>query len=197
MTQVITFDELNGDKNITNLNPSGGINTNVPLDLCELVPVGTCTNLQFYYGFNLNVGETPTCRNDFSNTQIVIPPTLFNVPNGKTFSASYVIQPQKHISINKNDLGFERILFLLVQAKCGDFYIGINSEPLFRSKVYVLDSTDLYHCCDDKRSISYQSINTLTVNTLTLQNYYPPTGINLIDGSRIIDIRLQVVLIGY
>lgn len=199
MTQIITFEELGGtNKDLVAMNtPSGGINTNVPLEPCDLIPISACTNLQFYYGFNLNVGETPNCRNDFSNNQVVIPPVLFNVPDGKTFSASYVIQPQKQITLNKTDMGFDRILFLLIQAKCGDFYIGINSDPLFRSRVYMIDSTDLYSCCDSKRSISYQSINTLSIDTLTLQNYYPSTGITLIDGSRIKDIRLQVILIGY
>lgn len=199
MTQVITFEEVSGGGNnsITTQDTSNGINTNVPLQYCDLVPVGTCTNLQFYYGLSLNVGETPNCRNDFSNTQVVIPPTLFNIPDGKTFNASYVISPEKQITLNISDLGFERVMFLLIQAKCGDFYIGVNSEPSFRSKIYMLDATDLYQCCDENKTVSYQSKQTLTTSSIIIKNYYPPTGMYLIDGSRLRDIRVQVILIGY
>lgn len=198
MIQTITFEEVSGNRNsITPQDSGNGINTNVPLQPCDLIPIGICTNLQFYYGFSLNIGETPNCRNDFSNTQVVIPPTLFNIPDGKTFSASYVISPEKQITLNITDLGFERVVFLLVQAKCGDFYIGVNSEPLFRSKVYMLDATDLYQCCDDNKTVSYQSRHTLTTSVLSIKNYYPPTGMYLIDGSRLRDIRVQVILIGY
>lgn len=200
MTQIITFEEVNNESDkpcLTKPPTSGGINTNVPLNYCDLVPIGICTNLQFYYSFNLNVGESPNCRNDFSNTQIVIPPTLFNIPNGKAFNASYVLSPNNQITLEVTTLGFQRVMFLLLQAKCGDFYIGLNSDPLFRSKVYVLDATDLYSCCDDKNTVSYQSMNTLSVNNIVLKNYYPPNGIVLIDGSKIKDIRVQVIIIGF
>lgn len=198
--QTIKYKEIipKVNNNNNNNNVSAVINNE---DDCIPISYASCNFLNIVYSLYMDLEEIPDCNLSNGCNKFIIPPQKITIPDGKTLQINYDIEPQQEISIDFKSLGYKRILYFLLQAKCGDFiYKFSDCQNWVKARTVFQDLTDYRICCDENIFVSkpvYDSEFYSFYPTVTLKNYFPKKGIFIKPDLLIKNIRVYLVLVGF
>jgi len=183
--------------------PNSNINSPMINNEEECVPIryAKCTFLNIVYGLFMDLDEVPDCDLNTSCNKFTIPPQLVSIPDGKSSQMNYDISPQQEISINFSSFGMERLLYFILQAKCGDFLYKFDTcNSWVKARTIFQDLTDFRICCDDGFNFLHKPVYDNTPfpfhQSITLKNYFPKEGLFIKPDLKIKNIRVYMIAVG-
>lgn len=169
---------------------------------CTPIRYATCTFLNIVYGLFMDLDEVPDCDLNTSSNKFTIPPQLVSIPDGKSIQINYDISPQSSIDINFKSLGLEKVLYFILQAKCGDFLYKFDTcDKWVKARTVFQDLTDFRVCCEDSTNFLHKPVykedNYSFPESISLKNYFPKDGLFIKPDLMIKNIRVYMILVGF